>query len=160
MKPQIEGFAFQKVEDKTFASKGWTLRGMCTTVETGQVITKFITAERTSDSRWGSVSVPASPVIVPASPDKCVSVPVSPEKSVSVPTSPVKLMLSHQVLLHYHPVQVVLIHLRVFCNPHVSVTSVDHSSLPLSCPICDESCSSCSLVWSTQFTSQEMFFCL
>ena len=39
--------------DKTFASNGRTLRGMCTTVKTGQTMTTPISTVRPPDSRLG-----------------------------------------------------------------------------------------------------------
>ena len=76
-----------------------------------------------------------------ASPDKVVTIPASPDKVVPSPASSDSRDLSHTMM------QSSLQPSPMMADIPASASSADHFSSLLSCPICNKSCSSCSLLW-------------
>ena len=76
-----------------------------------------------------------------ASPDKVVTIPASPDKVVPSPASSDSPDLSHTMM------QSSLQPSPMMAGIPASAYSADHFSSLLSCPICNKSCSSCSLLW-------------
>ena len=111
-----------------------------------------------------SVTIPASPdkaVSSPASPDKVVLSPTSsdvvlsssasPDKVVTIPASPDKVVpspaSSDSPDLSHTMMQSSLQPSPMMAGIPASASSADHFSSLLSFPICNKSCSSCSLLW-------------